>query len=186
MHMRGILCIMLACTLSHATHAPQRCHFFDRRDPTPQPSLPNCTWYSQRACCTAAETKAVFETMPALPHDASPACLAKLEMLTCYMCSPDQHLWLRRSTGEVTVCFRLCDQVYEACKATLVDGRPFGRIWPSGTHFCEAHQFRVAGSEVHQSERRCFNSASRFSERLLPQGFVLPLLALHIFIFHQL
>eukprot|EP00658_Telonema_sp_P-2_P021833 TRINITY_DN18703_c0_g1_i1.p1 TRINITY_DN18703_c0_g1~~TRINITY_DN18703_c0_g1_i1.p1 ORF type:complete len:224 (-),score=21.96 TRINITY_DN18703_c0_g1_i1:38-709(-) len=148
----GALTLALTPTLTLAGS----CFFFDQRDPTPQPSLSQCSWYSSAACCTAIEARLVMDTMPPLPQNSSLGCTGALEMLACYFCSPAQHKWMAPESGAVTVCRGFCNRIYAECEDVLVDGRPFAKMWSSGNDFCHAHGFQI---ETQEAEGHCYNTS---------------------------
>merc|ERR1712086_988574 len=106
----GFVCsVTLLVTISDAR---RQCTYFGKRRPKPVAHLPNCSWYQGSPCCKQQEAARIFDTMPALPHHASPACMQEFMFLACYFCSPDQADWFDPHIGTMTVCEAHCDRIY--------------------------------------------------------------------------
>lgn len=129
---------------------PQYCPYFQNRAPSPQPSLENCTWYKEKACCLNEELAIIFSNL--LPMaGADKKCLEALNHLYCYVCSPEQSNFFTRDM--LTVCEESCDIVYAKCANALLKGVPWRELYSNGTEFCAARKFRVEKSATGQ----CFD-----------------------------
>ena len=135
----------------------QYCPYFQNRAPQPQPSLENCTWYKENACCLNEELSIVFSNL--LPMvGANGECLKVLNYLYCYICSPDQNTFFGRDM--LTVCEESCNLVYSKCKDALLKGVHLGELYTNGTDFCAARKFLTGKAKVGE----CFDFTELFSK----------------------
>ena len=147
-----LICIFL-CVLNgegNQTLPPQYCPYFQNRAPSPQPSLQNCTWYKEKACCLNEELAIIFSNLlPMAGADAK--CLEALNHLYCYVCSPEQSKFFARDM--LTVCEESCDVIHTNCANALLKGVLWQELYSNGTEFCAARKFRTKKAESGQ----CFD-----------------------------
>ena len=90
-------------SLSIQPHCP---YFNNRPIELVTPSLTsssNCYWYRTQSCCTFHEAELVVgETVNNLFTDASVGCLDLLNLLVCYVCSPNQSEFYQ--PGQLVIC----------------------------------------------------------------------------------
>ena len=135
---------------SQRNSSPQYCPYFQNRAPSPQPSLENCTWYKQKACCLNEELSIIFSNLlPMAGADGN--CLEALNHLYCYVCSPEQSNFFRRDV--LTVCEESCDILHAKCANALLKGVPWRELFANGTEFCAARKFYTEKAE----SGRCFD-----------------------------
>ncbi len=132
------------------TSPPRYCPYFQNRAPSPQPSLDNCTWYKENACCLNEELAIIFSNL--LPMaGADGKCLEALNHLYCYVCSPEQSRFFARDM--LTVCEESCNLIHTKCANALLKGVPWRELYSNGTEFCSARKFRTEKAET----RQCFD-----------------------------
>lgn len=132
------------------TSSPQYCPYFQNRAPSPQPTLENCTWYKENACCLNEELAIIFSNL--LPMaGADEKCLEALNHLYCYVCSPEQSNFFTRDM--LTVCEESCNVIHAKCANALLKGVPWRELYSNGTEFCAARKFRTEKAEAGQ----CFD-----------------------------
>ena len=125
------------------------CPYFKNRGPAPQPSLKNCTWYKENACCLQTELDLIFpQVLP--PLGASDKCLRYTNFLMCYVCAPDQNLFY--NDERLTVCEAFCDKWFAACGEAKLKGMKIKELFKSGIEFCQARKFSVGDT----SGSNCF------------------------------
>ena len=125
------------------------CPYFKNRAPAPQPSLKNCTWYKDNACCLQTELDLIFpQVLP--PLGASDKCLRYTNFLMCYVCAPDQNLFY--NDERLTVCEAFCDKWFAACGEAKLKGMKIKELFKSGKEFCQARKFSVGDT----SGSNCF------------------------------
>lgn len=134
------LLVLLNLTLAK-TDGQQYCSFFNNRAPKAQPGLKNCTWFKDNSCCMQQEIEATFGRVKPL-QGASPTCLKYINYLMCYICAPNQNIFYKRE--RLTVCGEFCDILYEACGSAILKGSLIGKLYGSGTEFCESRRFIVS------------------------------------------
>ena len=62
-----------------------------------------CHWYSPHACCTPVESQRLVEGVADnLFVDTTESCLDLLNLLVCYVCSPNQSLFY--IPGQLVIC----------------------------------------------------------------------------------
>lgn len=150
----NLMCILL-CFCIHNGQASanlerQYCPYFQNRAPSPQPSLKNCSWYRENACCLNEELSIIFAQL--LPMaGANSECLKALNHLYCYVCSPDQRTFFNRDM--LTVCEESCNLIYSKCGNALLKGVPWRQLYTNGTDFCSARKFLTGKAEMGQ----CFD-----------------------------
>lgn len=116
------------------------CPYFKNRAPAPQPSLKNCTWYKENACCLQTELDLIFpRVLP--PLGASDKCLRYTNFLMCYVCAPDQNLFY--NDERLTVCETFCDKWFASCGDAKLKGMKIEKLFKSGKEFCQARKFSV-------------------------------------------
>lgn len=153
--MRLILVLCIAVTVSgddlaKITSTQNYCPYFKNRAPAPQPSLKNCTWYRENACCLQSELDLIFPlVLP--PLGASERCLRYTNFLMCYVCAPDQNLFY--DNERLTVCGDFCNKWFAACGEAKLKGMKIKELFKSGKEFCQARKFWVR--EV--SGKDCFS-----------------------------
>lgn len=126
------------------------CPYFKNRAPAPQPSLKNCTWYNENACCLQTELDLIFpEVLPLL--GASDKCSRYTNFLMCYVCAPDQNLFY--NDERLTVCEAFCDKWFAACGEAKLKGMKIKGLFKSGREFCQARKFSVGDT----SGLNCFS-----------------------------
>jgi hypothetical protein len=147
------LIYILLCTHNgegDETSPPRYCPYFQNRAPSPQPSLDNCTWYKENACCLNEELAIIFSNL--LPMaGADGKCLEALNHLYCYVCSPEQSRFFARDM--LTVCEESCNLIHTKCANALLKGVPWRELYSNGTEFCSARKFRTEKAET----RQCFD-----------------------------
>ena len=161
--------------------SPQYCPYFQNRAPSPQPSLQNCTWYKEKACCLNEELAIIFSNL--LPMaGADKKCLEALNHLYCYVCSPDQSEFF--AGDRLTVCVESCDVIHTNCANALLKDVPWQELYSNGTEFCGARKFHTKKAESGE----CFDftqllksigMSTRGSTAVLVLCCVLYLAALH-------
>ena len=138
-----VLCIVTIVNggeIAKITTTENYCPYFKNRAPAPQPSLKNCTWYKENACCLQTELDLIFpQVLP--PLGASKKCLRYTNFLMCYVCAPDQNLFYEDET--LTVCEAFCDKWFAACGEAKLKGMKIEELFKSGKEFCEARKFVV-------------------------------------------
>lgn len=126
------------------------CPYFKNRAPAPQPSLKNCTWYNENACCLQTELDLIFpQVLPLL--GASDKCSRYTNFLMCYVCAPDQNLFY--NDERLTVCEAFCDKWFAACGEAKLKGMKIKGLFKSGREFCQARKFSVGDT----SGLNCFS-----------------------------
>lgn len=158
-----IMCILLWSCIHNGESSDnmvvhrQYCPYFQNRAPSPQPSLDNCTWYKDSACCLNEELSLVFANL--LPMaGANSECLEALNHLYCYVCSPNQSNFFNMDT--LTVCEESCDVVHSKCNDALLKGVHFHDLYTNGTEFCVARKFLTAKAKTGE----CFDFTSFFTK----------------------
>ena len=146
-----ILCALLSACIHNGESSDkvvrQYCPYFQNRAPNPQPSLDNCTWYKDNACCLNEELAIVFSNL--LPMaGANSKCVEVLNHLYCYVCSPDQSNFF--NMGRLTVCEGSCNLVYSACSDALLKGVRLRKLYTNGTEFCATRKFFTAKAKTGQ------------------------------------
>ena len=153
-------CIHNGCE-GNQNSTPQYCPYFQNRAPSPQPSLQNCTWYKDNACCLNEELAIIFSNL--LPMaGADTNCLEALNHLYCYVCSPDQSNFFTQNM--LTVCEESCDVLYAKCANALLKGVPWRELYSNGTEFCAARRFRTEKAQTGQ----CFDFSKLFKSFAMP------------------
>ena len=153
----SLICILFCVHNGESSQnlQPQYCPYFQNRAPSPQPSLDNCTWYKEKACCLNEELAIIFSNLlPMAGADAK--CLKALNHLYCYVCSPEQSSFFTRDM--LTVCEESCDVVHAMCANALLKGVPWRDLYSNGTEFCTARKFYVEKSAT----GRCFDFVKLF------------------------
>jgi len=135
-----------------------------KQAPTPEPELPNCTWYRKSTCCTTQDALRISYASPEVQLvGTTRSCRDVLNLLMCSVCSPNQSTIFREENvlgfpvPVLQVCGSFCDALHRACAgATLVTGRDrLDMEFEDGRSLCDAVGLRVAvdtGAE-------CFSSA---------------------------
>lgn len=126
------------------------CPYFKNRAPVPQPSLKNCTWYKENACCLQTELDLIFPQV-LTPLGASEKCLRYTNFLMCYVCAPEQNLFY--IDERLTVCEAFCNKWFAACGDAKLKGMKIKGLFNSGKEFCQARKFSVDDT----SSSNCFN-----------------------------
>lgn len=145
-----IVTIAYGGELTKITATENYCPYFKNRAPTPQPSLKNCTWYRENACCLQTELDLIFpQVLP--PPGASDKCLRYTNFLMCYVCAPDQNLFY--NDERLTVCEAFCDKWFAACGDAKLKGMKIKGLFKSGKEFCQARKFSVGDT----TDSNCFS-----------------------------
>ncbi|KAJ7362049.1 hypothetical protein OS493_013137 [Desmophyllum pertusum] len=143
MHLLLVLCTVALVQGSHRAKistTENYCPYFKNRAPAPQPSLKNCTWYKENACCLQTELDLIFpQVLP--PLGASDRCLRYTNFLMCYVCAPDQNSFYK--SERLTVCEAFCDKWFAACGDAKFKGMKIEQLFNSGKEFCQARKFSV-------------------------------------------
>ena len=141
-----VLCIVTIANgddVKKITSNENYCPYFKNRAPASQPSLKNCTWYKENACCLQTELDLIFpRVLP--PLGASDKCSRYTNFLMCYVCAPNQNLFYEDE--RLTVCEAFCDKWFAACGEAKLKGMKIKELFKSGKEFCQARKFSVRGS----------------------------------------
>lgn len=156
-----ILCVLLSACVHNGESSDkgvrQYCPYFQNRAPNPQPSLDNCTWYKENACCLNEELTLVFSNL--LPMvGANSKCVEVLNHLYCYVCSPDQSNFF--NMDRLTVCEGSCNLIYSKCSDALLKGVALRELYTNGTELCAARRFFTAKAKTGQ----CFDFTKFFTK----------------------
>lgn len=134
----------------NAMPQPQYCPYFQNRAPMAQPSLKNCTWYKEKACCLDEELDVIFSNL--LPMaGADQHCLEALNHLYCYVCSPKQSDFFIHN--RLTVCEESCDMIYQLCANAFLKGVRWQKLYTNGSDFCKSRKFH----STKKSAGQCFD-----------------------------
>ncbi|KAI6660319.1 VWFA and cache domain-containing protein 1-like [Oopsacas minuta] len=145
---------------------PQYCPYFNNRpldQSTPLlTSSSNCYWYAPQACCTFLEAELVVgETAYNLFTESSVECLDLLNLLVCYVCSPNQTNFYQ--PGRLAICQDFCNRIFSTCSTAIWKGNTLKQQFNNSTHFCLSRGYTIVDISDTNS---CFNTGYRICKQI--------------------
>lgn len=140
-------------------HGIQLCTYFGDRVPRPEPALSPCHWFKKKSCCTVYESMAFFEAfVKVLSAEFNKSlitdgCNKYLGYLMCFVCAPNQYLFL--FNYRLRICQSFCDLLYIKCATSYLDPlmKPVKETYANGKELCLSREFRVIEE---QNSSSCF------------------------------